>query len=148
MNISFPQTRDEYDKMGCIGINDCPFCSISSVSDRIVWEWSYWYIINNLFPYSGTEKHLMLIPYRHMKFSQDLNSDELLELWVIHQFLASFFGSDDYFSCTRESISNRSVEHLHMHFIPGRLKWKFLRKMLELQWFPIHEDLIIPDSWK
>lgn len=55
--------------------------------------------------------------------------------------MREFFGDTEYFSCTRESIGNRSVEHLHIHFIPGVLKGKFLRKMLELQGFPIKQTL-------
>jgi hypothetical protein len=38
-------------------------------------------------------------------------------------------------------MANRSVEHLHMHFLAGKLQWRYLRKMLENQWFPIKEDL-------
>jgi hypothetical protein len=30
-----------------------------------------------------------------------------------------------------------------MHFIPGALQWKYLRKMLENQGFPIEENLDI-----
>jgi diadenosine tetraphosphate (Ap4A) HIT family hydrolase len=59
----------------------------------------------------------------------------------IYKFVKEYFWDEKYFSCTRESIANRSVEHIHMHFIPGKLQWKYIRKMLENQWFPIVQEL-------
>jgi hypothetical protein len=38
-------------------------------------------------------------------------------------------------------MDHRSIEHFHIHYIPGKLQWKYLRKMLEWQGFPIQEDL-------
>jgi diadenosine tetraphosphate (Ap4A) HIT family hydrolase len=83
----------------------------------------------------------MAIPFEHKKFSYELTHDEIGELPEIYTFMKEYFGEIPYFSCTRETLSNRSVEHYHMHFIPGALQGKFLRKMLEGQGFPIHEDL-------
>ncbi|MEI6710855.1 MAG: hypothetical protein WCK88_00910 [bacterium] len=37
-------------------------------------------------------------------------------------------------------MANRSIEHLHIHFLPGKLQGMYLRKMLENQGFPIKED--------
>jgi diadenosine tetraphosphate (Ap4A) HIT family hydrolase len=74
-------------------------------------------------------------------YSTDLNDDELLELKEVHKFVKDFFWNSEYFSCTRETQSYRSIEHFHTHFIPWKLQWKFLRKMLEWQGFPIKEDM-------
>lgn len=137
------KNRQEYDALGFLWLDRCPFCNIENQEEYIVWKGRYWYIARNMLSYSWTEKHVMAIPYKHRIFSHELDSDEILELGEIHRFIASFFGKEEYFSCTRESIANRSVEHIHMHFIPGRLKWIFLRKMLEMQGFPIHEELIL-----
>lgn len=118
-------TRKEYDDLTrekILGRDECPFCDLEMNSEHIVWRGKYWYILRNLFPYSGTEKHVMVVPYEHKLFSRELSPEETLELMDIHRFLASFYGEEEYFSCTRESLSNRSVEHIHMHFIPGRLK--------------------------
>jgi diadenosine tetraphosphate (Ap4A) HIT family hydrolase len=52
-------------------------------------------------------------------------------------------GEQDYFSSTRETMGNRSIEHYHMHFLPGRLQGKFLRCMLEGQGFPITAEVQI-----
>lgn len=118
---------------------DCPFC----FDFKSIWEWKYWYIIRNISPYSWNKKHLMAIPFRHIKYSTELNKEEFSELQDIHKFVKKFYWNEDYFSTTRETMWNRSVEHLHMHFIPWRLQWKYLRKMLENQGFPIIEELNI-----
>jgi diadenosine tetraphosphate (Ap4A) HIT family hydrolase len=74
-------------------------------------------------------------------YSIDINAEELQELHEIHEFVKGFFWDDNYFSCTRETQSYRSIEHYHTHFIPWKLQWKFIRKMLEGQGFPIKEDM-------
>ncbi len=82
----------------------------------------------------------MAIPYRHHKFFTELSDEEILELKDIALFIKDFYGDGDYFSCLRETMGNRSVEHLHMHYLPWKLQWKYLRKMLMGQGFPIVED--------
>ena len=64
----------------------------------------------------------MLVPYRHIAFSYHLSSEETTELSDAYKFLKNFYGEENYFSTTRESMANRSVEHLHTHFLPGRLQ--------------------------
>jgi diadenosine tetraphosphate (Ap4A) HIT family hydrolase len=85
----------------------------------------------------------MATPYEHKAFFHDLTSDEISELKDIHAFMKQYFGNKEYFSSTRETLANRSVEHYHMHFIPGQLQGAYLRKMLENQGFPIQEELDI-----
>lgn len=143
-------TREEYYKkkweIGIYGQDNCPFCNDKDNKNPIVWRWKKWFIVHNLFPYSGTSKHIMALPYEHKKYSTDLNDEELLELKEIHKFVKDWFWEENYFSCTRESMWNRSVEHIHIHFIPGRLQWKYLRKMLENQGYPIHQELDINEK--
>jgi diadenosine tetraphosphate (Ap4A) HIT family hydrolase len=85
----------------------------------------------------------MAVPYEHKAFFYELTHEEISELHEIHLFMKGYFGKKDYFSCTRETFANRSIEHYHIHFIPGKLQGKFLRKMLELQGFPIQEELTL-----
>lgn len=87
--------------------------------------------------------HILLLPKVHKKFSHELTAEELSELPKIYQFIKNFFWEENYFSFTRETFADwsRSVEHLHMHFLTWILKWKYIRKMLEKQWFPISQDL-------
>jgi len=117
---------------------DCPFCN----HNNILWKWKTWFIVRNISPYSWDENHLMAVPYRHIKFSVELSLEEFSWLKEVHNFVKNYFWEVNYFSATRETMWNRSVEHLHIHFIPWRLQWKYLRKMLENQWFPIKEELV------
>ncbi len=75
----------------------------------------------------------MAVPYRHVKYSHELISEEFLEMKQIQDFMKEFYGKSQYFSATRESMANRSIEHVHMHFIPGKLQGAYLRCMLENQ---------------
>ena len=88
-----------------------------------------------------TRIHLMAVPYEHIAFSTDLTIEHLKELELVHKFVAKYFAGRNYFSFTRESLSWRSVEHLHMHFLPWIIQGKYLRHMLMNQWFPIKQDL-------
>ena len=137
-------TRDEYHKKKWKHVywkDDCPFCKIEDQKSHIVWEWKYWYVLHNLYPYSWNEKHIMAVPYTHKKFFLDLTNDEILGLKDVHLFIKDFYWDDNYFSCLRETMANRSIEHLHMHFIPWVLKGRYLRKMLMDQGFPIVEKI-------
>lgn len=140
-----PKNRDLYDKSVwnyLFGKDDCPFClEISRNASHIIWKWNHWCILHNLYSYSGDNDHLMAVPFEHKKFSYELTSEEVWELSHIYAFMKEYYGEKQYFSATRETMSNRSIEHYHMHFIPGKLQGKWLRKMLELQGFPIEEDL-------
>ena len=111
--------------------------------ENIVWKWKYWYILHNIYPYSGDEGHIMAVPYKHRQFSVELSSQEFAEMKEIQEFVKGFFKgkSKDYFSATRETMWNRSVEHVHIHFISWKLQWKYLRKMLQNQGFPIVQEL-------
>lgn len=112
-------TREQYHKIKWKEIytqEDCPFCKKEENSRNIVREWKYWYILQNLFPYSWNDKHIMAVPYKHKKYSIELSDEEFLELKNIQRFVKDFYIEENYFSCTRETMWNRSVEHLHIHF--------------------------------
>ena len=139
-------TRKEYHAKKwkkIFGADDCPFCDIieRKNDDSVEWEWKYWYILHNTGSYSWDEDHLMAVPYRHVQFTYELSQEEILELKDIYSFVKKYFWDKNYFSFNRESMWNRSVEHLHIQFCVWRLQWKYLRNMLMNQWFPIEEYL-------
>lgn len=140
-------TREEYHAQiwnGVLWKDKCPFCDLEINRNRIIWEGKYWYIIHNKYPYSGNEKHLMAVPYRHVAFTHELEDEEFRELKKVHDFIKQYYSTeDDYFSATRETMGNRSIEHMHMHFLPGRLQGKYVRCMLENQGFPIKAEVEI-----
>jgi diadenosine tetraphosphate (Ap4A) HIT family hydrolase len=72
----------------------------------------------------------MLIPVKHRKFLYELTENEFYGLKEAHKFLKDFFGKESYFSFSRDSFAERSVEHFHTHFMPGRLRRKSLVTML------------------
>ena len=135
-------TRDEYHKKKWKKIywkEDCPFCN----SHEFIWESKYRIIVRNISPYTWDKNHLMALPKAHKQFSIDLSIEEFIDFKEVQLFVKEYFWDKHYFSATRESMWNRSVEHLHIHFVSWKLQWKYLRKMLELQWFPIKQDLNI-----
>jgi len=139
-------TREDYHaKIGhwIFWEEDCPLCDRKNNKARIIWEGKHWYVIHNKYPYSGNEKHLMAVPYKHVKYSRELNGEEFSELEEVQKFMKDFYRDEQYFSATRESMGNRSIEHVHMHFVPWKLQWKFLRCMLENQGFPIKAEVEI-----
>ncbi len=137
-------SRDDYFKIIWKGIyekHECPLCDFDWNKGHTIWEWNHLHIIHNIFPYSWDDKHLMVVPYTHKDFSHELTVEELSEMKEVYNFMKEFYWEEHYFSCTRESYWNRSIKHYHMHFLPWRLEWKFLRKMLKGQGFPIDDEL-------
>lgn len=121
--------------------DDCPFCKTEEQEWHTIWKWKYWYILHNLYPYTWDERHLMVVPYVHKKYYLELTDEEILDYKNACIFIREFYWDKNYFSCLRETMANKSIEHLHYHFISWKLQWKYLRKMLMDQWFPIIEDL-------
>lgn len=78
-------------------------------------------------------KHVMLVPRQHTRFSHEVREQEWSSIGEAYAFLEEFYGEDEYFSFTRESFSERSVEHLHTHFMSWDLTRKALEEMLEKQ---------------
>jgi len=126
--------------------DECPFCDVEKTKNTLIETLEYWKIILNKYPYSGQENHLMAVPIRHVQFVWELGVQEFTELPKVHEYMRNFYETQwetDYFSATRETMWNRSVEHYHMHFIPGRLQGKFVRCMLENQGYPIKAEVKI-----
>lgn len=99
------------------GRDDCPFCDDIETGERVIWSNKDWAILWNLYPYMIDAKHIMLVPRQHTRFSHEVSEQEWSSIGEAYTFLEEFYGGDEYFSFTRESFSERSVEHLHTHFI-------------------------------
>lgn len=93
----------------------------------------------NEYPYIHTGEHIMLIPIRHVRYSHELTSDEYTDINEAYRYIEDFYGDQDYFSFTRESMANRSVEHVHTHFLPGKLKREAMVTLLRDQGFDTFE---------
>lgn len=114
---------------------DCPLCRDIEKSSNMLWKGEYWTILYNLYPYIAWWKHIMLVPIEHYCYSYDISAIEYTELTLAEKYIKEFFGEEWYFSFTRESMAERSVEHLHTHYIPGKLKRRTLTEMLIEQGF-------------
>lgn len=123
-------------------LHNCPFCNILNNPDQIIWEGHSWYIVYNIFPYTGNSQHIMAIPKLHFTIASEITSDVWLELWEVQKVVTGLFAGNEYFSFTRETFSWRSIDHYHTHFLPGTLYWKFLIHMLEKQGFPVQHEPI------
>lgn len=112
----------------------CPFCDIESQKEYILWKGKYWYIQHNKFPFAGTKKHLLAIPYKHEKLTRNLSWEEWIEFKKIEDFMYNFYGEESYFSFIRERGEKKSIHHLHFHFLPGELECDPIIQMLQEQW--------------
>ncbi|MCP4523133.1 MAG: hypothetical protein GY828_02840, partial [Candidatus Gracilibacteria bacterium] len=117
----------------CTGKDDCPFCNINDELNTVVYESRYWKVFIALASYTGDDKHVLAFPKSHKIFYHELSNNEVLDLKNIYNFCEKYFGDNNYFSTTRESLSNRSVEHYHIHFIQGKLQANVMIEMLANQ---------------
>lgn len=127
-------TREDYKTMKPknLGEDDCVFCK--GQEDYILYKWTHFYIAHNKFPYAGMKKHIMAIPYEHIRTNVELTKEHLASLDEIYAFAKDYYWDEDYFSFTRETKGARSLAHLHIHFIPWILYPGPIEQMLEDQW--------------
>ncbi len=112
-------TREEWNKRPVDLISDdwCHFCDEWLDERYTIWEWEFWRILVNKYPYTWDIFHILLVPKKHYEKSTDVPSDEWKEISKAHKFIEWYFGDLDYFSFTRETFWSRSLKHLHIHFI-------------------------------
>ena len=124
-------SREEYDlkrNNKCTWKDNCPYCNINTELNTVVFESEYWKMFIALSSYTWDENHLLAFPREHKIFFWELNNEEILDLKNIHKFCDKYFWENNYFSTTRETMSNRSIEHYHIHFI------QFLRISIKYIW--------------
>jgi len=117
--------------------SSCAFClNLSDTKNQYtIWRWKYWLICHNKYPVLGLKNQLMAVPRRHVKMAYQLNNDEMLEYPTVEKFIYDFYKWGPYFTFMRESIQNRSLEHIHYHFLPGKINYKHLEYLLLEQGF-------------
>ena len=103
---------------------DCPFCNENENKKYQIYETKYWKIIYNKFPYYWDKEHLMTVPKRHVKFTYDLNNEELIDYKNIEIYMKDYYKwNNNYYSFIRQSIWWRSIEHLHYHYLPWHISY-------------------------
>lgn len=115
------KNREEYKKSKVYFTRDnCPFCDKGLlIDDEILYITDYWIIIYNKYPYFDDKKNILAFPKRHIEFTTELNQEELIDYLKVEKYIKDFYWNEEYFSFIRQSKSNKSVEHLHYHY----LKW-------------------------
>lgn len=129
-------TREEWENRPekLIWKNNCPFCEHENLKDFILWTWKYWYVIENKYPYTGDNRHLLLIPKNHCETSTEIPAQVWSELQEAHTFIKNFYWSSEYFSFKRETFWERSIKHYHMHFLPWVITVQPIIQQLKNQW--------------
>lgn len=118
---------------------NCPFCE--SESEYYIYETKHWRIMHNKFPILWLKQHLMASPKHHYILAKDMPSEVFEDYRNVEIFIANFFWKASYFTFMRETVDGRSIEHLHYHFLPGKLFYKNLEIMLREQGFKNQLDL-------
>lgn len=129
-------SREEYDskrKNKCAWKQDCPYCNIDPELNTVVYESEYWKMFIALSSYTWDEYHLLAFPTSHKKYFHEFSDEEILDQKNIYNFCDKYFEGREYFSIVRETMSNRSVEHYHIHFIEWIMKAKAIIEMLNKQ---------------
>jgi len=132
-------SREEYLKYADEYLKDkwetyCPFCDKKAQKQYILWEWKYWQILHNKFPYNGNSLHLLAIPLKCERHTRNLSSEEWGEFGEVEKFMKKFYGDTNYFSFIREDGKVKSIHHLHYHFLPGEVLPQDIENMLTKQW--------------
>ncbi|MFL2931424.1 MAG: HIT family protein [bacterium] len=126
---------------------DCIFCSIvkekDSVENLILKRGEYCYIVLNKFPYSNG--HLMVVPFRHIRNLEELESKEYNEIFSFVQLSVSVlkksFKADGFnvgFNLG-ETAGAGIAQHLHMHVVP---RWNGDHNLMSV----ISETRVLPES--
>jgi ATP adenylyltransferase len=105
--------------------DDCPFCTIPSLSDEdglVVARGRTCFAVLNLYPYNSG--HLMLVPFRHVSGYEELRSDEAAEFATMTQHairaLRHASGAQGFnVGMNLGSIAGAGIAaHLHQHVVP------------------------------
>jgi len=113
------------------GRENCPLCNESE--EYTIKKFKYWRVCHNKYPILEMEEHLMAIPLRHVILTSNLNDKELKEFSQVEKFMEEFYlkKGKEYFSFVRQSPLSRSLEHLHYHYLPGKIYYKNIEEMLK-----------------
>lgn len=114
---------------------NCVFCEEHLETPYQIFETTYWRVLHNKFPVLWLKEHIMAIPKKHFRFAHEIPAEVMAEYPKVEKFVYDFYNGASYFTFMRESLQNRSLEHVHYHFLPGKMKYKHLEYILTEQGF-------------
>lgn len=118
-----------------LGANKCVFCEEHIEKEYILFETRFWRVLHNKYPILWLTEHIMAVPKTHIKMAFEIPAEIMAEYPQVERFVYDFFAGKSYFTFMRESLQNRSLEHIHYHFLPGKMNYKHLEYILLEQGF-------------
>ena len=97
----------------------CVFCPEHNRA-KVVIDGEHFYVTENLWPYSGTTAHLLIVPKAHVRAFDELPDEAGVELWSLKRRLKAELGADATATVERSGdmrYNGGSVAHLHIHFV-------------------------------
>ena len=121
------KNRQEYEKSKLyFNLENCPFCTKLDKKE-IIFESELWIVLHNNYPYFKDQNNLIAIPKRHIEFTSGLKEEEFADFVNIEKWMKNYYKDKwEYFSFIRQSKSNKSVEHIHYHYLVGLPWWKII----------------------
>lgn len=113
----------------------CAFCEENLEKEYCIYETEHWRILHNKFPVLWLRNQIMAIPKYHYKMAYEIPEHVMADYVNIEKYVYDFYKWWSYFTFMRESIQNRSLEHIHYHFLPGKINYKHLEYILMDQGF-------------
>ena len=118
-----------------LGSSACVFCEAFLDKHYVIFETEHWRVIHNKYPILWLREHIMAIPKQHIKYAYEISAEIMGEYPQVEKFVSDFYAGASYFTFMRESLQNRSLEHIHYHFLPGKMNYKHLEYILLEQGF-------------
>ena len=106
-------------------LDECVFCAKQHADDlveHILYRGQYSYIVLNRYPYNNG--HMMIVPFQHTGFIEDLDEKTLLEVMQLLQhalgILRKIYNPDGFNVGINEGSAGGAgiAEHIHMHIVP------------------------------
>lgn len=112
-------------KLYCIAVNNalekkCPFCKIDPMINHILIENNSWYAWQSPSPEPNTLYHFILVPKRHVIDTNELDTDEQIDLFQIENGLKKMYNYKSSGFLIRNgdaTLSAGTVKHLHAHVL-------------------------------
>lgn len=101
---------------------DCPFCKLDN--REIIYENQFAVAFYDIYPV--TDKHILIIPKRHIKTIFDANIQEVIDMWdLVKVVKAIALDKDETITGYNIGVNcgedaGQTVPHCHIHLIPRR----------------------------
>lgn len=118
-----------------LGASTCVFCEAYIEKEYIIFETEHWRVLHNKYPVLWLREQIMAIPKNHIKCAYEIPPEVMAEFPQVEKFVSDFFAEKRYFMFMRESLKSRSLEHIHYHFVPGKINYSHLEYILLEQGF-------------